>query len=203
MKISLTSPPLLALSLAIAACSSEPDETAAIDASTPRAAAVPDTAAPAAPASNAQPSSESTVPVLGLEGFDDLRIGEAVPEGSAWAERGAQASDTCRTISSPDFPGAYAIVAGGEVRRITLGQRSDVKLAEGIGVGASEGEVTESFGGFGEEPHKYVEAPGKYLTAPNAASGEPALRFEIGRDGKVSLIHVGVMPELAYVEGCA
>jgi hypothetical protein len=41
------------------------------------------------------------------------------------------------------------------------------------------------------------------LTAPNAASGDPALRFEIGADGKVSLIHVGTMPVLGYVEGCA
>ena len=57
--------------------------------------------------------------------------------------------------------------------------------------------------GFREEPHKYVDAPAKYLTAPNADSGGPALRFEIGQDGKVSLIHVGLMPVLAYVEGCA
>lgn len=56
---------------------------------------------------------------------------------------------------------------------------------------------------FPATPHKYEEAPAKYLTAPNVASGEPALRFEIGRDGKVSLIHVGTMPVLGYVEGCA
>ena len=52
-------------------------------------------------------------------------------------------------------------------------------------------------------PHKYGAAPAKYLTAPNAPSGDSALRFEIGSDGKVSLIHVGTMPVLAYVEGCA
>jgi hypothetical protein len=52
-----------------------------------------------------------------------------------------------------------------------------------------------------EEPHEYVETPAKYLTAPNAAGGDPALRFEFGREGKVN--HVGLMPVLAYVEGCA
>jgi hypothetical protein len=141
--------------------------------------------------------------VIGLEGLSDLRIGQPIPQGSTWAERGAQISDECRTVSSPDYPGVYAIVSEGKVRRITIGQRSDVKLAEGLGVGASEAEVRKDFAGFREEPHKYVGAPAKYLTAPNAASGDPALRFEIGEDGKVSLIHIGTMPVLGYVEGCA
>ena len=54
--------------------------------------------------------------------------------------------------------------------------------------------------GFREEPHKYEDAPAKYLTAPNSANGDPALRFEIGRDGKASLIHVGTMPVLGHVD---
>ena len=75
--------------------------------------------------------------------------------------------------------------------------------AVGVGVGSTEKDVKSWFGGFREEPHKYQDAPAKYLTAPNAASGDPAVRFEIGSDGKVSLIHVGVMPALGYVEGCS
>lgn len=141
--------------------------------------------------------------VLSLEGLRTLRIGQAIPAGSTWAERGGQASDTCRIVTSPDFPGIYAIVERGRVRRITVGQRSTVRLAEGIGVGSTEKEVLDWFGGFRAEPHEYVTAPAKYLTAPNAASGDPALRFEIGADGKVSHIHVGTMPVLGYVEGCA
>lgn len=141
--------------------------------------------------------------MLGLEGLGDLRIGQPVPVGSRWAARGAQASDSCTTVSSPDYPGVYAIVTDGKVQRITVGQRSDVKLVEGIGVGATEAQVGQWFAGFRQEPHKYVEAPAKYLTAPNAASGDPALRFEIGADGRVSLIHIGMMPVLGYVEGCS
>ncbi|UYY58087.1 hypothetical protein [Sphingomonas sp. S2-65] len=141
--------------------------------------------------------------MIGLEGLGDLRIGQAPPAGGSWAERGAQTSGACRTVSSPRYPGVYAIVSGGKVQRITVGQRSDVKLAEGLGVGATERDVKKWFGGFREEPHKYEKAPAKYLTAPNAASGGPAVRFEIGRDGKVSLIHIGLMPVLAYVEGCS
>jgi hypothetical protein len=163
-------------------------------------------AAPPAPAPTAAPATEVTpaaANVLMLEGLGALRIGESVPTASSWRERGAQIPGPCRTISSPDFPGAYAIVEKGKVRRITIGERSDVKLIEGIGTGASEAEVRAAFPSFREEPHKYVEKPGKYLTAPNAASGGSALRFEIGRDGKVSLMHVGTMPVLGYVEGCA
>ena len=89
------------------------------------------------------------------------------------------------------------------MRRVTVGQGSDVKLVEGIGVGATEAEVRAAFPGFREAPHEYLGPPAKYLTAPNAESGDPALRFEIGEDGKVSLVHVGTMPVLGYVEGCA
>jgi hypothetical protein len=141
--------------------------------------------------------------VLTLDGLGTLKIGEPVPARSSWRERGAQIPGPCRTVSSPDYRGVYAIVEEGEVRRITIGERSRVRLIDGIGTGASEAEVRAAFPGFREEPHKYVEAPAKYLTAPNAARGDPALRFEIGPQGTVSLMHVGTMPVLAYVEGCA
>lgn len=67
----------------------------------------------------------------------------------------------------------------------------------------TEDEVRSVFSDLLEEPHKYIEQPAKYLTTRNAASRDPALRFEFGREGRVSLIHVGTMPVLGYVEGCA
>ena len=219
----LTIPFLAGFALALCACSSQSDNTAAGNSAAGNSAAgnaaqreamVPqapiDTPAPTSPSpADATPdTAPSPTPsprarTLTLDGLGALKIGQPLPKGTSWAVRGAQISDQCLAVSSPDYPGVYAIAEGGKVRRITLGERSDVKLAEGIGVGASEKQVRAAFGGFREEPHVYVAPPGKYLTAPNAASGEPALRFEIGEDGKVSLIHVGTMPVLAYVEGCA
>lgn len=194
---------------ALGACSASPD---AADNTASATAPANDIAMPTPPepiVNAAEPTPTASAPpaaaanVLALEGLGDLRIGEPVPAGSSWKERGAQTGPECRTVSSPDFPGAYAIVTDNKVQRITLGERSDVKLAEGIGVGATEADVNKWFAGFRAEPHKYEAAPAKYLTAPNAAGGSSALRFEIGADRKVRLIHVGLMPVLGYVEGCA
>ena len=198
-----------ACALTLGACSSpkkndtasQPATDAAASETAPGSATVPAIAAQDSATEAATPNAPSRV--LGLEGLGTLLIGQPVPRSGGWAERGAQESDSCRTVTSPEYPGVYAIVEGGKVRRITVGRPSGVKLVEGIGVGASEKEVTGAFAGFRSEPHKYEAAPARYLTAPNAASGGPALRFEIGTDRKVSAIHVGTMPTLGYIEGCS
>ena len=205
----------LALSLAtagafaLAGCTqSSDDRTDAEIAAEESAAATTDDSAmtqtPAAPpAATATPAPATGGRTLALEGLGDLVIGRPVPPGSSFAARGAQVpGSTCKTVSSPAYPGVYAMIEGegGPVRRITVGQGSDVKLVEGIGVGATERAVAAAFPGFRSSPHKYVAAPGKYLTQPG---NDPRLRFEIGQDGRVSLIHVGLTPQLGYVEGCA
>lgn len=88
----------------------------------------------------------------------------------------------------------------GELRRITVSDGSEVALVEGIRAGATEAEVRATFPGFEENPHTYLAAPGKYLTQPGA---DPRLHFEIDTDETVSMIHVGALPELTWVEGCA
>jgi hypothetical protein len=210
---------MLALGLALAACSSEPEAPntslpadvtqevpPATEAPVPPATPSPTPEASPTPTPAPTPSATSTPSpgkTLALEGLGTLRIGQAVPRGSSFAERGAQIDEGCRTVSSPAYPGVYAIVTEGKVRRITVGQRSDVKLIEGIGIGSTERDVKKWFAGFRAEPHKYEDKPAKYLSAPNVGSGAPALRFEIGQNGKVSLMHVGTAPVLEYVEGCA
>lgn len=194
---------IAALILSVGACSREPSSNDASPASSQEVVAPAAQPAPVTAPEVAPPVADASSKVLALEGLGALRIGQPVPSGGSWASRGAQTGDACRTVTSPDYPGVYAIVTDGEVRRITVGQRSDVKLIEGIGVGSTEQAVNGAFPGFRSEPHKYEAAPAKYLTAPNAASGDLALRFEIGADGKVKLMHVGTMPVLGYVEGCS
>lgn len=186
-----------AVALALAACSAEaPPEG---EATTPAATA---SATPSASPTTPAPGGSADSRTLNLEGLGALKIGQAVPEGSGWAMRGAQASDACLTYSSPDYPGVYAIVEGGKVRRISVGGSSDVKLVEGIGVGSTRADVDANLPGFRETPHKYVEG-GVDLTAPNASSGDPAVRFEMDPAGKVTIVHVGTEPVLGYVEGCS
>lgn len=154
-------------------------------------------AEPATPA----PATTADANTLTLEGLGDLRIGQPVPAGSSFASRGAQIpGTTCRMVSSPNYPGAHVMTVDGEVRRITVSEGSEVTLIEGIGASATEAEVRAAFPGFDETPHKYIAAPGKYITQPG---DNPRLRFEIDTDATVSAIHVGALPELTWVEGCA
>lgn len=158
--------------------------------------------APTTPTTSGTAARTATPNALSLDGLGDLRIGQPVPKSSTWAERGAQASDVCRTVSSPRYPGAYAIVIDNTVQRITLGQRSSFTF-DGLGIGATEQAVSARFPALTQDLHKYESPPAKYLTSPNASPSSAGVRFEIGADGKVKLIHVGLMPVLAYVEGCA
>ena len=195
-----------ALVFALFACSNEPvSSNGAMAINNTAGASGTSSTSPAPPAStgNTAVAEPATANILALEGLGDLAIGKAVPATSNWAETDGQVPGGCRTLASPDHPGVYAIAEGGLVRRISAGQRSTIKLAEGLGVGATEAEVKKWFPSFRVEPHKYEAAPAKYLTALNAPRGDSALRFEIGTDSKVSLIHVGTMPMLDYVEGCA
>lgn len=188
---------VLALTTTVAACSSGGDTTPTNGA---RASATP-TPSPVVPEVPAGSTPEG-LNTLSLVGLGSLRLGEAVPAGGSWAERGAQTSDQCRVVSSPDYPGVYAIVQDGQVQRITVAGASAVKLVEGVGVGSTRANIDVSLPGFVEEPHKYMDG-GVYLTAPNAASGDAAVRFELDEGGTVTAMHVGMMPVLAYVEGCA
>ncbi|QSB44457.1 hypothetical protein IDJ81_14335 [Tsuneonella flava] len=198
-------------SLALLAGCSQSDQSAAssegagASASSAPAAAASEalpTASEAAAQSETQPATAMPVAAntLRLEGLGDLTIGKPVPKGSDFAMRGAQASDTCLIYTSPEYPDAYAIVEDGQVRRITVARGSKVRLVEGIGPGDSEARVLRDFPGFKASPHEYVEAPAKYLTQPG---NDPRMRFEIGADRTVDAIHVGLMPQLAYTEGCA
>ncbi|MGI9376937.1 MAG: hypothetical protein ACR2PC_12690 [Tsuneonella suprasediminis] len=201
--------PFASLAL-LAACSQSDQSATSGEGDDAAASSAPDAAAREAlptaseAASPSPPPSATATPLpantLRLEGLGDLTIGKPVPKGSDFAMRGAQASDTCLIYTSPEYPDAYAIVEDGQVRRITVARGSKVKLVEGIGPGDSEARVLRDFPSFRASAHEYVEAPAKYLTQPG---NDPRMRFEIGADRKVDAIHVGLMPQLTYSEGCA
>ena len=138
--------------------------------------------------------------ILTPDGLGLLVIGKPLPAGSSWTVSGAQVSDSCLIAASRDFPSAYAILEDGVVRRISAGDGSALALANGVKAGMAESEVRRRMGALRSEPHAYVEPPGKYLFASGA---QPRVMIEIGAEGRVNQLHVGTMPVLGYVEGCA
>jgi hypothetical protein len=170
------------------------------------AAAVPsqESAAPApiVQASQAEPEPARTPDpnALGPEGLGDIVVGQA-PPASLKADS-VQISDGCRTHTDR-ARGIYAMTDGKVVTRVTAMRASKVATAQGIAIGATEAQVRQAYPDAGEEPHKYVEAPAKYLDWRPNGKGEAGVRFEIDAQGKVSAIHAGRDPHLSYVEGCA
>lgn len=143
--------------------------------------------------------SSAPTPVLELTGIGPLVIGESVPAGSGFDGASAAPGSTCRLFTSADMPGVIALTENGVIRRITITEKSKVALEEGVAVGSTREEVLKAFPGFVQTAHKYEAAPAGYLTQPGK---DPRLSFEIGGDDRVQAIHVGLMPQLAYVEGC-
>lgn len=136
--------------LASSSCSPDPDRTAT------SAAEGFATASPVA----------STGPALTIGGLDRLRIGQHVPAQSGWEVGGEPAGEGFATARSKDYPGIYAIVEDGKVRRITIGEGSKVAFAEGIGVGSEESRIKAAFPSLREEPHKYEDAPANISALP-------------------------------------
>ena len=194
---------LLAALALLAACSNDSAEDAEVSTDAEQATAAETDSAPVASEPAGDSASDSPTgadTTLALEGLGDLTVGQRVPSGSSFAARGAQVSDACTILSSPDYPSVYAMVTEGVVKRITVSEGSPVRLVEGIGPGSTEAEVTAAFPGFVASDHKYVAAPAKYLKQPG---GDARLMFEMGSDGRVQHVHVGMEPELSWVEGCA
>jgi hypothetical protein len=196
-----------ALTLALAACSQEPaapdmaSSDAAVAQETTSAEPEPTTLAsePPAMASDA-PAAEAASPnALTPQGVGAIVVGQAPP--SSLKADATQISESCQTYSDKARR-LYAMTDGKVVARVTVMSRSPIKTAEGIGVGTSETAVRKAYPDAVAEPHKYVEAPAKYLDW-RPGGGKSGLRFEIDKDGKVSSIHAGREPEIEYVEGCA
>ena len=145
---------------------------------------------------------------LSATGYDTIRIG-APPtdaEGYALTDDGSY-EDSCRIYASERLANFYAIVENGRVMRLTAFHRPGsggerIRTDRGIGPGSTETEVRAAYSPLREQAHHYVGPPAKDLFF-GGSEQEPGLRFEIGEDGKVSAVHAGLMPVLAYVEGCS
>lgn len=183
--------------LMLAACSQEPAAPTATETSVadPIASSTSEPAVAETPEVDAAADPRALSP----EGLEDIVVGKAPPARLKGDD--VQLSESCQTYS--DKPRSlYVMTDGKVVARITAMKGSPVKTAKGIAVGASEAAVRKAYPDARAEPHKYSEAPAKYLDW-RPGDGTRGLRFEIDGEGRVAMIHAGREPELEYVEGCA
>ncbi len=157
--------------------------------------------------------------VLGSEGYGPLRIGMTLDEvtGAMGGKSdpdavGGPEPELCEEFRPERAPeGLFVMIEDGRLSRITLAAGSVVTTDEQLRVGSDADAVRQAYGdAITALPHKYVEAPGEYLTfwkggvRPESYIEDEAargIRYEIGQDGTVDYIHAGG-PSIQYVEGC-
>lgn len=157
--------------------------------------------------------------VLTPDGLGAVRIGMTADEvAAAWgpdanpeAVGGADpaACDQHHPARSP--AGVTVMIEEGRLTRITLMRDATVKTERGFGLGDTGAAIKAAYGGgVVAQPHKYEPAPAEdlfvwarggstnYVTDPTARG----VRYEVGGDGKVKMIHAGG-PSIQLVEGCS
>ena len=208
--------PVFALGLiALAACSKPAPEPAAPEAAAP-AAQAPADPAPAEPAP--APAPEATAPaaakndpaVINFEGFGPAKFGADEEQvRMSWGrplEAGTPSEGaTCYLLFMDPRPegakGITFLFEDGKFARYDVDVPLHVAPGD-ITVGASAMDVMAAFpGAVEEQPHKYVQGARNLIVTPSDGSAA-RLVFEVNPEGVVSAWHIGVPPQVHYVEGC-
>ena len=180
------------------------------------AAAPPPPPVVEAPATPAPPVATN---VLTAEGIGPVRIGMTAAElTAAWGADsnpgavGGPDPEACDEYHPANAPaGVNVMVRDGVLTRITLMRDAAIRTDRGFGLGDAAMAVKEAYGGaVFAQPHKYEAAPAEDLFAwarggSTAYVTDPAargVRYEVGSDGRVRMIHAGD-PSIQLVEGCA
>ncbi len=208
--------PVFALGLiALAACSKPASEPAAPEAAAP-AAQAPADPAPAEPAP--APAPEATAPaaakndpaVINFEGFGPAKFGADEEQvRMSWGrplEAGTPSEGaTCYLLFMDPRPegakGITFLFEDGKFARYDVDVPLHVAPGD-IAVGATAMDVMAAFpGAVEEQPHKYVQGARNLIVTPSDGSAA-RLVFEVNPEGVVSAWHIGVPPQVHYVEGC-
>jgi hypothetical protein len=160
--------------------------------------------------SAAQPDSAATI---GPDGWGWLRIGMTRAQVVAAAGEDANPNavggpnpEECDEFRPARTPrGLLVMLENGILTRISLSEGAGIRTASGIEVGDQAGAVMAAHGAEAvTAPHKYQEAPARYIAVWRTAPPAPDARgivYEIGGDDRVVHVHAGG-PSIAYVEGC-
>ncbi len=208
MKRSLSAVALL--TLALAACDAErksPEDAGAATATAPAPAL--DQPVEDVPPATAPPGTSVPAPVPGsYQGYGKTRFGmsaEQVKQNWDGELDGAPSEGTTCYYLRPkqaDRAGWPALMfEDGKFVRYDVETIADVAPGGGQ-IGMSADDIKTAYAGrVDEQPHKYVEG-GKNLRV-RSEDGASAIVFETDAAGKVKSWHVGVTPQVDYVEGCS
>jgi hypothetical protein len=155
------------------------------------------------PDSSSTATADSAVWVVTATSFGPIRFGMSLAEANA-AFDGTFAAD----ISECDYAkislpaGTRVMIESGRVARVDVTDSSAVTTAEGARIGDSEERIQALYPGrVTVQPHKYTN--GHYLVVKPAA-GDTMSQIIFETDGaRVTRFRAGVLPPVAWVEGCA
>ncbi|MEP7185963.1 MAG: lectin [Rhodanobacter sp.] len=189
----------LACSMALLGCSS-PDQPTVTDAS-------PTSAATASIATAVVRSSELET-MARYNGYGDMRFGmDETTFDKTWGGelKGAPEQGSSCYYKTPKWVKLSSEFAfmfeHGHFVRYDVGTSKDAAPGGGE-VGMSADKIRQLYGpDVVVQPHKYVQGA-KYLRVA-ASEGAGVLVFETDAQGKVTRWHVGLPPQVDYVEGCS
>lgn len=190
---------LAALALFAGTCSAGEPEAADSPATTPSPSPAATEPAPPPPAP-APASPAAAVPLLRLDGIGPLMLGmsEADAEATGWLSNRsapwcpfAGTEDPTWDLAGPSAPAGvdgYLIFREGEIDQVVI--RSGTTTDEGIGAGASFGDLSDTYGGLGYEVDSYArfESFDDFATVEQA--DEPRLMTTLNSDGSIEWIGV-------------
>ncbi|HJR74069.1 MAG TPA: lectin [Luteimonas sp.] len=206
MKRSLFVPGLLVLALSACDAERKPQSDAA-----PAQQQAPELDQPAedVPPATAPPATAMPAPVPGTyEGYGQARFGMSVEQVKrGWdgeLEGKSDDPNACYYLRPKQTDGAgwpALMFENGKFVRYDVETVADVAPGGGQ-VGMSIDDIKTAYAGRVEErPDKYVEG-GKNLRI-KSNDGASAIVFETDVAGKITSWHVGVPPQVDYVEGCS
>ena len=198
-----------AVALALSACKQDAASEAPAVVADPAPATTLPATEPVATAEAAAPAAEPAT-LASFSGYGDMKLGSTIDEAKlAWAgeltEGAPSAGSTCHYLSPKwaSTPSEFGfMMEDGKFVRYDVGTATET--APG---GGKAGMVVEQLkllygDALQSAPHKYVEG-GKVFTVA-ASDGTPGkLVFEADGVGKVTAWHVGLPPQVDYVEGCS
>lgn len=185
---------LLALSVAVLACTSESGDRA------PRTDEQPP--GPAAETVVADTTASWTVRPTGAR---NTRIGMTFSQLAPYMNAPGDTTkigDGCGYVSVTGAPDSVRFMVEGRhlVRIDVAGGRTST--AEGARIGDSERRVQELYPGARRTPHKYTS--GNYLVVIPGAPSDTLHRYVFETDGaRVTQYRAGVFPQVEWVEGCS